>query len=320
LLVAEIILGLQTLAQGGVMIIKCFDTTEKQTLDLLWMVCECFREWSFLKPRTSRAGNAERYFVGKGFLGESVANEVVTLLHAAEPYKKGVPLLKNQYPKAWIQTMWEVQESIEKEEYRIIHNTIELIRRPIVTTEFTPMIRQLVKQNVLHSIDWCKEHLEPISDDWNFHLDRCVAQEVIDLLQILCPLPPVHVHRIPSWTVRSERTVPTFQQFRSSSEEGTWRTVGRATHRLEVVEDAAPVPATSSLPTADRSGVAASVSSLLISPPASREGNVLTAASQTDPPERFPRAPRRYADLFSRPRRIPVGESSSPIPVRGKFG
>ena len=42
LLVAEILIGIQCLQKGGVMIIKCFDTTEKQTLDLLWMTCSLF--------------------------------------------------------------------------------------------------------------------------------------------------------------------------------------------------------------------------------------------------------------------------------------
>ena len=67
LFLAEALLGLQVLAKGGCLIIKCFDTTEQPTLDLLWLRSRAFCEWGLVKPRTSRAGNAERYFVGKGF-------------------------------------------------------------------------------------------------------------------------------------------------------------------------------------------------------------------------------------------------------------
>jgi hypothetical protein len=216
LLVAELLIGVQTLAKGGVMIIKCFDTTEKQTLDLLWMVCSLFREWRFIKPNTSRSGNAERYFIGIGFLGKDAGvKELVELIETAIlSWKKGIPLLKNLYPKEWLQTVWEVQEAIEKEECIIIKDTIALIRED---TTNAGHLRELVRQNVQRSIEWCQKHEEPISADWILYLDRYVAQEVIDLFHILKPVLPMGpTHRIPSWTVRSERiaTDHMFEGFR----------------------------------------------------------------------------------------------------------
>jgi hypothetical protein len=352
LLVAECLIGIQVLQKGGVMIIKCFDTTEKQTLDLLWMVCSLFREWRFMKPRTSRSGNAERYFIGIGFLGEEAGvKELVTLAETVP-----IPFLKNTYPKEWLQTLWEVQEAIEREEYRIIRETIGLIREEHSNSSH---LRALVRQNVVRSIEWCKEHGESISTEWTSHLDRYVAQEVIDLLQILKPAPPPPPPtRIPSWTVRPER-VPTermFDGFRSvltiepapaasapapkscsSFHPSTGESLlTEGSSKEEGNRGATAI--TSSQRAADRSGTAASVSSLLISPPALREGNVPTEgsskeegnrgsaaitssqraeASQTDPPERFPRGQRRYVDLFSRPRRTPTVESSSPTSLRG---
>jgi len=283
LLVAEILIGIQCLAKGGMMIIKCFDTTEKQTLDLLWMTCSLFREWKFMKPRTSRAGNAERYFIGYGFLGmEAGVKEIVNI------FESDSFLLQNKYPKDWIQQMWIIQETIEKEEYRIIRDTIALIREE--HSNFA-QLRFLVRQNVLRSIEWCKEHEEPISEDWNMHLDRYVAQEVIDLIQILkpvLPLPPVH--RIPSWTVRPDR-IPAdrmFEGFRRS--EDVWTEVPQRSSILLIDE-----PLTSSW-----------------------EELPQDLASRIDLPERFPRGQRRYADLFSRPRRTPVVEASSLISLSGK--
>ena len=284
LLVAEILIGIQCLTKGGIMIIKCFDTTEKQTLDLLWMTCMLFREWKFMKPRTSRAGNAERYFIGIGFLGrEAGVVEMVKILESDSF------LLQNKYPKDWIQQMWNVQETIEKEEYRIIRDTIALIREEHSNSA---QLRSLVRQNVLRSIEWCKEHEEPISEDWTLHLDRYVAQEVIDLIQILKPmlsLPPVH--RIPSWTVRPDR-IPADRMFEGFRKE-EWITIPTRSEPSPIllIEEA--------------------TTSSKVEPPQD-------LASRIDPPERFPRGQRRYADLFSRPRRTPTVEASSLTSLQGK--
>jgi len=319
LLVAECLIGIQVLQKGGVMIIKCFDTTEKQTLDLLWMVCSLFREWRFMKPRTSRSGNAERYFIGIGFLGEEAGVKELVTLAETVPF----PCLKNTYPKEWLQTLWEVQEAIEREEYRIIRETIGLIREEHSNSSH---LRALVRQNVVRSIDWCKEHGESISTEWTSHLDRYVAQEVIDLLQILKPAPPPPPPtRIPSWTVRPERVSMDrmFHGFRS----------------VLTIEGAAPAPPTA--PAAapksySTSHISKEVHPLIYHPStgeslptegsSKEEGNcgaaaitssLPTAASQTDPPERFPRGQRRYVDLFSRPRRTPTVEASSPASLQG---
>jgi hypothetical protein len=80
LLLAECLIGLRVLSRGGCMIIKCFDTTEQPTLDLLWLLSRSFRTWGLIKPHTSRAGNAERYFIGKGYLESS--SDIIELLEA----------------------------------------------------------------------------------------------------------------------------------------------------------------------------------------------------------------------------------------------
>jgi hypothetical protein len=157
LLVAECLIGIQVLQKGGVMIIKCFDTTEKQTLDLLWMVCSLFREWRFMKPRTSRSGNAERYFIGIGFLGEEAgAKEMVDLVESMVPYKKSVPLLQNIYPNKWLQILWDVQETIEKEVTQLGISAAGLklpLHFEIPQYEFTSHPIQPIYQQKL--IEWC---------------------------------------------------------------------------------------------------------------------------------------------------------------------
>lgn len=184
LLIAESLLGLRALAKGGALVIKCFDTLEQPTIDLLWLLSRAFRQWGIVKPRTSRAGNAERYFIGKGFLNDSA--DIIAHLEAyqaAANFK--VPMLRTPACVSWrptLEKIAEVQMEIEHAEYNVIQETLNLIRH----TE-QAAIRLLVRSNVLRSIEWCEEHGEPIASSWKTDLDRGVQRETSDLLHILHP-------------------------------------------------------------------------------------------------------------------------------------
>jgi len=182
LLLAECILGLQTLTKGGMMIIKCFDTTEQPTLDLLWLLTRAFCEWGILKPRTSRAGNAERYFIGKGFLGDS-RDILGVLLAYQERAQYTQPILEPVSCASWkpvMTTIAALQEQIDHLEIYAIRETLDLIK----VTEATK-IQSLVRDNVRRSIEWCREHGEDITMCWITEFERNVAKETSELLNIL---------------------------------------------------------------------------------------------------------------------------------------
>ena len=175
LLVAEALLGLRVLAKGGVLIIKCFDTTEQQTLDLIWLLTRAFREWRVVKPLTSRTGNSERYIVGLGFLDD--AADILTLLE-----KDSLSFEKpacDSYKETQL-TLMTLQERVEHAEIAVIRETLDLIK----STELA-RLRGLVHQNVCRSISWCKEHNEDVALCWETDLERNLDKEAADLLQIL---------------------------------------------------------------------------------------------------------------------------------------
>jgi 23S rRNA U2552 (ribose-2'-O)-methylase RlmE/FtsJ len=203
LLLAESLLGLKVLAKGGVMILKCFDTTEQQTLDLLWLLTRAFREWQVVKPRTSRTGNSERYFVGLGFLDDAadlielMSRDRMTLKKpACASYKETTGLLMR------------LQERVEHAEIAVIRDTLELIK----ATELSKL-RTLVLQNVRRSIAWCKEHEEEVALCWETDTDRNLEKETLDLLQILQSDP--YGSGYTSWTPRGVNTV-SFADFRAN--------------------------------------------------------------------------------------------------------
>ena len=185
LLLAESILGLRVLAPGGICIIKCFDTFEKPTLDLIWLLSRAFCKWGLVKPHTSRAGNAERYFVGMGFLGQ--IDDIVSVLTQFQTEGKFTsPILEETIVcKSWKPTMsliTTLQEKIEHIEIIVIRQTLDLIQYSKSST-----IRNFVKANVERSIEWCRKHGEDISMCWVTDLERNVSKETEDLIHILHP-------------------------------------------------------------------------------------------------------------------------------------
>lgn len=220
LLLAESLLGIRVLAQGGCMIIKCFDTTERPTIDLLWLLSRCFREWTLVKPHTSRAGNAERYFIGKEFVGN--VDDIVGILEGMQ--ERGAwnsPILSyGSVPewKEWRDKLVSLQEQIESLEYRTIRKTLDLIR----AHDFTK-IRANVRENVQRSLRWCEEFGEPVSNIWMCDFERSVTRETQDLIGILSPEMATNSH---SWynkaaaaaaagTAPSQTSTLSFEGFRS---------------------------------------------------------------------------------------------------------
>lgn len=217
LLLAEVLLGLRVLAKGGCMFIKCFDTTERPTLDLLWLMTRCFRDWTITKPHTSRAGNAERYFVGKGFVGN--VGDIVEILQKAQTKEQwNKPLL--QWPdtdpayKPWLKGMLCLQEKIEHQEYEIIQATLDLIHG----FDFSK-IRTLIHENIQRSIVWCETFGEPISAIWYVEREKNITKETHDLMLILAPEKAHASTQYHSWYIRTSSTVSallSFEGFRSS--------------------------------------------------------------------------------------------------------
>jgi 23S rRNA U2552 (ribose-2'-O)-methylase RlmE/FtsJ len=82
LLVCSAIIGLQSLATDGCLVIKFFDILENPTQILILLISSCFREWTLYKPATSRPCNAERYLLCRGF--RSLQSDVLDLLKKIE--------------------------------------------------------------------------------------------------------------------------------------------------------------------------------------------------------------------------------------------
>lgn len=163
LLTAEFYLGMKCICRGGVIIVKIFDTTLRPTLELLWVITRCFREWSIVKPRTSRGGNAERYMVCKGFLGLDEEMDAFFRKSIILAGENNIiqSLLKTRPNDSWLQNMLAIQEAIAHQETEVIEKTLHLIKNPNES-----VIHQYIEQNVERSIQWCISHGEKVNPNW----------------------------------------------------------------------------------------------------------------------------------------------------------
>jgi len=181
LLTAEFYLGLKCIQRGGVFIVKIFDTTLRPTLELIWLVTRSFREWSLVKPRTSRGGNAERYLICKGFIGlEDETDRFFrnAIMHKGPSIKS---FLKTKPEASWVQVMLGLQEAVAKQEIDIIQKTLSLVQKPNITE-----INKYIEQNVERSIQWCKDHNEPINQNW-YDLEwrkKTISEEIKELTEV----------------------------------------------------------------------------------------------------------------------------------------
>lgn len=92
LLLAQALLALDTLDQGGDFIVKLFDVTTLATTSLVLSLALCFEEFIIFKPSTSRAINSERYLVLRNHLAE---DRLTTRIH------KRLMYAYTKWPEAW---------------------------------------------------------------------------------------------------------------------------------------------------------------------------------------------------------------------------
>jgi hypothetical protein len=185
LLAAEALAGLQTLAPGGTMIIKVFDTKHVATLELLWMVGGCFERTAMVKPHTSRPANSERYWVGSGLRIDTppwVLDMLCALTHTDAPHGWNRIFKAAPWSPEWLISVSSFQEEVERHQYANIELTLGLIRSPQ-----RAQIQDLLHRNIQRSREWCGRHRVPENRQYaGLTLEQLVS---LNLEEALAPFP-----------------------------------------------------------------------------------------------------------------------------------
>ena len=157
LLVSEILLGLTVLKKGGILIVKLFDTVLQPTIELLYLTTRQFREWTIIKPKTSRAANSERYLVCKGYLGKD--ENILHLLEVA--VKQTESIVGFIDPEIHRQEEYvEFQKKIMDFSQILSELQIIAIKRTlhVIENKTSEILRGEIKENILRSLEWCQTH------------------------------------------------------------------------------------------------------------------------------------------------------------------
>jgi 23S rRNA U2552 (ribose-2'-O)-methylase RlmE/FtsJ len=148
LVFASFLLGLQTLAPGGALLIKLFDIYSQATQDLLLGSSLFFKEFTIYKPATSRPCNAERYFMAKGYEGTEKAAAWISHLQAisSNSFANITRLVSFHWPSAVLEAFFEQIHWQEQLQIQSIEDTIHLEKKDILV---------YIEKNIAYSREWC---------------------------------------------------------------------------------------------------------------------------------------------------------------------
>jgi 23S rRNA U2552 (ribose-2'-O)-methylase RlmE/FtsJ len=163
LLIAELGFALALQKQGGHFILKMFDVFTKPTIDVIYVLCNFYKDVFVSKPCTSRHANSERYLVCKHFKPAST-RDLLPQLHALFKRLEDLPanaaitsLLPLDHDVHFLNRLEECNAIIGQQQMETIHATINLILNKCHAEKLEVMKRN----NIAKCMSWCDKHYIP---------------------------------------------------------------------------------------------------------------------------------------------------------------
>ena len=160
LLAAEMGFALALQKQGGNFILKVFDTFTKPTIDILFMLCNLYKEVFVSKPCTSRHANSERYIVCKHFrlkTSDALLPHLRAMFKQLETFSQNcaiTSLLSLEHDYHFLNKIEECNAVVGQQQMETINATIHLI----LNKGHTEKLESMKRHNVLKCISWCDKH------------------------------------------------------------------------------------------------------------------------------------------------------------------
>ena len=160
LLAAEMGFSLALQKPGGHFILKVFDTFTKPTIDILYVLCNLYKEVFVSKPCTSRHANSERYIVCKHF---RLKTSDALLPHLRVMFKQLEELPQNaamtsimpmEHDSYFLNKIEECNAIIGQQQMETINATIHLI----LNRGHAEKLESMKRQNVIKCVSWCDKH------------------------------------------------------------------------------------------------------------------------------------------------------------------
>jgi len=145
LIYSEIFIALNIQRIGGSFICKIFDIFKKETLILLYILKESYKEVSIYKPKMSRYSNSEKYIICLGYKGYN--KKIITLLcHSFEKNDIDIPI-----SKIFINDILEFNKLYCDKQMNHINKGIKLINEK-------KLYNKPISEQINLAIEWCKKY------------------------------------------------------------------------------------------------------------------------------------------------------------------
>lgn len=145
--------------KGGVFILKCFDTYQPKTLQLLYLLNKCYGSIHFVKPHTSRPANSEKYLVCVDFLDNISEREIYNLLmdipKIGSIINNNLEISKyNSSDMTFYNSINIINRIMFSRQKEFINSTLDII----VNNKLDEQKEELFKTQILTSSEWCKRY------------------------------------------------------------------------------------------------------------------------------------------------------------------
>ena len=153
LIYCEIYVSLNVQAINGNFIIKIFDLFNYKTIQLVYLLYNCYNTVEIYKPLTSRLSNSEKYIVCLGYNGCS---------------KNSLNILKKYYERSRELSI-DVPDSFlyEINKYNDLYVTSQINKIEEILNKIGKKddinYEKIVNQQKKNAIEWCKKHNLPIN-------------------------------------------------------------------------------------------------------------------------------------------------------------
>lgn len=155
LIYSEIYIALHLQKTGGCFICKLFDTFDRRTLSLIYLLSQSYESIHFYKPSMSRISNSEKYVVCEKFRG--VPTETLNLLthHFQDP------IFECDLPSSFLQSIRAPIDSLASLQISSIERGISLLKQKKQSYKPSPL-------QLINGKKWCHNYKIPVNKDCVF--------------------------------------------------------------------------------------------------------------------------------------------------------
>lgn len=155
LIYSEIYIALHLQKLGGCFVCKLFDTFDKKTLSLLYLLSKSYRNVSLYKPSMSRISNSEKYVICEDFRGAPI-DDLNLLTHHFQTHDLEIPL-----PPSFLRSMLEPVESFSNHQIKSIQKGISYIKK-------NQLSRKPSSSQIIQGKKWCLDYDTPLNGNCMF--------------------------------------------------------------------------------------------------------------------------------------------------------